>query len=46
MISTIENIIYFKETIFQGSTKPIFTSKNRAEISRKNIPFSKMLLLE
>jgi hypothetical protein len=33
LISTIDKVIYFKGTIFQRSTKSIFTSQNRAEIS-------------
>jgi hypothetical protein len=33
LISFLDKIIYFKGTIFQGSTKPIFTSHNRVEIS-------------
>jgi hypothetical protein len=33
LISTLDKVIYFKGTIFQGSTKPLFTSQNRVEIS-------------
>jgi hypothetical protein len=33
LISTLDNVIYFKGTIFQRSTKPLFTSQNRVEIS-------------
>jgi hypothetical protein len=35
VISTLDGVIYFKETIFQGPrcihSKPLFTSKNRVE---------------
>jgi hypothetical protein len=34
-ISTLDKVIYFKGTIFQQSTKPLFTSQNRVEISWK-----------
>jgi hypothetical protein len=33
LISTLDKAIYFKGTIFQRSTKPLFTSQNRVEIS-------------
>jgi hypothetical protein len=33
LISTLDKVIYFKGTIFQRSTKHLFTSQNRAEIS-------------
>jgi hypothetical protein len=33
LISTLDKVIYFKGTIFQQSTKPLFTSQNRGEIS-------------
>jgi hypothetical protein len=33
LISTLATAIYFKGTIFQGSTKPLFTSQTRVEIS-------------
>jgi hypothetical protein len=33
LISTLDEVIYFKGKIFQGSTKPLFTSQNRVEIS-------------
>jgi hypothetical protein len=29
LISTLDKVIYIKGTIFQGSTKPLFTSQNR-----------------
>jgi hypothetical protein len=46
LISTLDKVIYFKGTIFQRSTKPLFTSQNRVEISCKNFSlFSNMLLL-
>jgi hypothetical protein len=45
-ISTPDKVIYFKGTIFQRPTKPLFTSQNRVEISRKKLSlFSNMLLL-
>jgi hypothetical protein len=45
-ISTLDKVIYFKGTIFQRSTKPLFTSQNRVEISWKKLSlFSSMLLL-
>jgi hypothetical protein len=31
VIYTLDKVIYFKRTIFQGSTKPLFTSQNRME---------------
>jgi hypothetical protein len=38
--------IYFKGTIFQQSTKPLITSQNRLNMSRKNFSlFPNMLLL-
>jgi hypothetical protein len=40
-----EKIIYFEGTIFQSSTKPLFTSQNRVEIREKNSPFLKNMLL-
>jgi hypothetical protein len=33
LISTLDKGIYFKETIFLWSTKPLFTSQNKAETS-------------
>jgi hypothetical protein len=39
LISTLDKVIYFKGTIFQRSTKPLYTSQNRVEISGKNSPF-------
>jgi hypothetical protein len=33
LISALDKAIYFKGTIFQQSTKPIFTSQNRVELS-------------
>jgi hypothetical protein len=33
LIPTLDKVIYFKGTNFQGSTKPLFTSQNRVEIS-------------
>jgi hypothetical protein len=46
LISTPDKVIYFKGTIFQYSTKPLFTSQNREEISCKKFSlFSNMLLL-
>jgi hypothetical protein len=33
LISTLDKVIYFEGTIFQGSTKPLSTSQNRVEIS-------------
>jgi uncharacterized protein YlzI (FlbEa/FlbD family) len=33
LISTPDKVINFKGRIFQGSTKPLFTSQNRVEIS-------------
>jgi hypothetical protein len=41
LIYTLDKVIYFKGTIFQWSTKPLFTSQNRVEISSKNYPFFK-----
>jgi hypothetical protein len=38
LISALDKVIYFKGTMFQRSTKPLFTSQNRVEISRKNSP--------
>jgi hypothetical protein len=35
LISTLDKVIYFKETFFQRSTKPLSTSQNRVEISKK-----------
>jgi hypothetical protein len=32
-ISTLYKVIYFKGTIFEVSSKPLFTSQNRVEIS-------------
>jgi hypothetical protein len=32
LISTLDKVIYFKGTIFQGYRKPLFTSQNRVEI--------------
>jgi hypothetical protein len=29
----LDKVIYYKGTIFQRSTKPLFTSQNRVEIS-------------
>jgi hypothetical protein len=31
--STLDNVIYFKGTIFKQSTKPLFTPRNRVEVS-------------
>jgi hypothetical protein len=31
LISTLDMVIYFKGTIFQRSTKPLFTSQNWVE---------------
>jgi hypothetical protein len=46
LISTLDKVIYFKGAFFQRSTKPLFTSQNRVEISRKKFSlFSNMLLL-
>jgi hypothetical protein len=46
LISTLDKVIYFKGTILQQSTKPLFTSQNRVEISwKKFFLFSNMLLL-
>jgi hypothetical protein len=36
MISTLDKVIYYQGTIFQRSTKPLFTSQNRV---KKIIPF-------
>jgi hypothetical protein len=33
LISTLDKVIYFKGTIFQWSTVPLFASQNRVEIS-------------
>jgi hypothetical protein len=33
LVKTLDKAILFKGTIFQGSTKPLFTSKNRVEIN-------------
>jgi hypothetical protein len=33
LISTLDKVIYFKGTMFQRSTKPLFASQNRVEIS-------------
>jgi hypothetical protein len=33
LISNLDKVIYFKGTIFQLSTKPLFNSQNRVEIS-------------
>jgi hypothetical protein len=33
LIFTLDKVIYFKGTIFQWSSKPLFTSQNRVEIS-------------
>jgi hypothetical protein len=33
LISILDKVIYFKGAIFQGSTKPLFTSQNRVEVS-------------
>jgi hypothetical protein len=33
LIATLDNVIYFNGTIFQRSTKPLFTSQNRVEAS-------------
>jgi hypothetical protein len=33
LISTLAKVIYFKGTISQRSTNPLFTSQNRVEIS-------------
>jgi hypothetical protein len=33
LISTLDKVIYFKWTIFQRPTKPLFSSQNRVEIS-------------
>jgi hypothetical protein len=35
LVSALGKVIYFKETIYHGSTKPLLTSQNRVEI-RKN----------
>jgi hypothetical protein len=32
LIYTLDKVIYFKGTIFQRPTKPLFTSQNRMEI--------------
>jgi hypothetical protein len=36
LISTLDKVIYYKETFLQGSTKPLFTTQNKLETSRKN----------
>jgi hypothetical protein len=41
LISTLDNVIYFKGTIFQRSTKPLFILQNRVDMSWKNDPFFK-----
>jgi hypothetical protein len=33
LISALDKVIYYIGTFLQGSTKPIFTSQNRAETS-------------
>jgi hypothetical protein len=33
LISTLDKVIYYKETFLQGSTKPLFTTQNRLETS-------------
>jgi hypothetical protein len=33
LISTLDKVIYFTGTIFRLSTKPLFTSQNRVELS-------------
>jgi hypothetical protein len=33
LISTLDKVIYFKGKFFKQSTKPLFTSQNRVEIS-------------
>jgi hypothetical protein len=33
MISTLDKVIYYIGTFLQGSTKPLFTTQNRVEIS-------------
>jgi hypothetical protein len=33
LISTLDKVIYYIETFLQGSTKPLFTTQNRVEIS-------------
>jgi hypothetical protein len=46
LISTLDKVITFKGAIFEASTKPLFTSQNRVEISCKNLSlFSNTLLL-
>jgi hypothetical protein len=35
LISTLDKVIYYIGTFLQGSTKPLFTTKNRVEISWK-----------
>jgi hypothetical protein len=35
LISTLDKAIYYIGTFSKGSTKPFFTSQNRAETSRK-----------
>jgi hypothetical protein len=32
-LSTLDKVIYFKGTIFQGPTNPLYISQNRVEIS-------------
>jgi hypothetical protein len=40
LITTLDKVIYNIGTFSQGSTKPLFTSQNRADVSRKKIcPF-------
>jgi hypothetical protein len=33
LISTLDKVIYYIGTFLQGSTKPLFTTQNRVEIS-------------
>jgi hypothetical protein len=37
--SILDKVIYYIGTFLQGSTKPLFTTQNRAEISRKKIGY-------
>jgi hypothetical protein len=33
LISTLDEVVYYKGTFLQGSTKPLFTTQNRLETS-------------
>jgi hypothetical protein len=37
LISTLDKVSNFKGTIFQRSSKPLFTSQNRLEINGKKL---------